>query len=155
MTRELELYQQKLATLLHTYRDGPEAVEERLVGELDDLWYSLSQEERVIADNYSRRIARGEVTEEQFFREAFGLMMARFSVGAAQMVPASSHFALDSLAHYHSAASELIQAVWTINSNKPNLQVGHLLVSSAPKKRTFKYAIPTAQSLNSVLELSA
>jgi hypothetical protein len=67
----LKEFQQKLATLLFFYQDGPEDVEGDLIGELDDLWYRLSPRDRLIADEMSARIARGDSSRHQLFLDAF------------------------------------------------------------------------------------
>jgi hypothetical protein len=71
MTKDLEAYRQALANLLFVYRDGPAHEEARLIDRLDALWYRLSVGERAIADDFSRRVASGEVSEEQFYWETF------------------------------------------------------------------------------------
>lgn len=72
MSTLLLQYKQNLARLVRDCPHGEQSQEEdRLTEVLDDLWYRLSPEERATADDFSRRLAKDEISAEDFYREAF------------------------------------------------------------------------------------
>lgn len=66
---KVEKYRATFVAMLRARLASDEVIEDAKLEELDQIWLSMVPEERIVSDEFSAVIARGEMTEEEFCRD--------------------------------------------------------------------------------------
>lgn len=69
MSSKLGEYLDQLARALERRKIGDTTGEERSLERMDRLWYEMSVKDRATVDDLGARMARGEVSDDDFIRE--------------------------------------------------------------------------------------